>query len=232
MWTPLGDTREEGYRDALADPVPSEEARTLGPPLPGLLPGEWMILGKVFERKSIKEIAKECGMQAGNVSRILAKPAFKQAVAMVEASIVERIARGEFGVLAIAKANSVGAMRRLVGMSKGSEDERVRLQATLKLLEIGGIQPPKPSITESPERLIDQMTAEEAERFAKEGEFPERFRDQLARLASSVLEKNERARWDPKVEAVAEMVGEDSKLGEEPSRRPPTEVRAEDNDDE
>lgn len=227
-WTPLADTREEGWRHPQADPIPDETTRTLGPPLPGLSPGDWMIVGKVFERKSAKQIAEECKMTAVNVRRIMGTPQFKRAIEMVEASIVERIARGEFGVLAIAKANAVGAMRRLVGIAKGSEDDRVKLNANLELLKLSGVQAPKPAVTESPERLIDQMTADEAEMFAREGIFPDRFKDQLARLASSALEKSENARWEPHVEVMPAMEGENSKLAEELKREKPREVVEED----
>lgn len=227
-WTPLADTREEGWTDPLADPILSEETRTLGPPVEGLSPGDWMIVGKVFERKSARQIAGECKLSIGRVRQIIDAPKFKRAVEMVEASIVERIARGEFGVLAIAKANAVGAMRRLVGIAKGSEDDRVKLNANLELLKLSGVQAPKPTVTESPERLIDQMTADEAQKFAETGEFPARFADQLARLATSVIEKSENARWDPHVEVLPPMEGENSKLAEEPVREPPKQVVEED----
>lgn len=221
MWSPLAETREEGWRDSLSPPIPGEEERTVGLPLPDLAPGDWMILGKCFERKTAKQIAAECSMSVAAVRQVLMKPAFKAAVQMVEASIAERIARGEFGVLAIAKANAVGAFRRLVGMAKGSEDERIKFQANVKILEMAGIKPATPIVTESPERLIDAMTAEEAEKFAASGEFPDRFRDQLARLATSVLEKSERARWEPQVDAQP-LTG--TEIEEEPRREKPREI--------
>src|SRR5689334_14751580 len=48
--------------------------------------------------------------------------------------------------------------------------------------------PPTPKVVESPGRLIDQMTAEEAIRFAERREVPERLAAGFARLASASLE--------------------------------------------
>jgi DNA-binding CsgD family transcriptional regulator len=222
MWTPLSETHEEGT-DLFAPTLPSEREATLGPRPDGLRPREYMVLGKVFEGKKVAQIAAEMGVSTATVSTILGKPQFKAAVQMVEAAIVERIARGEFGVLAIAKANANGAIRRVVGLSKLSQDDRVRLNANLKLIELAGIRPPAPQVVESKERLIDAMTAEEAREFAATGLFPARFRDQLARLAVSVVEEHEKRRWQPKVEMQAGEV-----IGQEPAREMPAEVVAED----
>lgn len=201
-WTPLANTREEGWRDPLCDPIPTEEERTLGPPVQGLAPHEWMVLGRLFERRTQKEIAEEMRMSLPTLRKTLEKPEFKRAVEMVEASIMERVSRGEFGVLAIYKANAVGAARRIVGMSKASEDERIKFMANKEVIQGAGIKPPAPAVVDTPERIIDAMNADEAEKFAATGEFPERFRDQMARLATSVLEKNEAKRWDPKIEVL------------------------------
>jgi hypothetical protein len=225
MWSPLGATREQGTAHESSEPIPSEEERTLGPPIEGLQPMEWMVLGKTFEGKNQKQIAAEVSRSVQTVRRIMDKPAFHLAVRAVEASMAERIARGEFGVLAIFKANAVGAAKRIVGLSRASEDERIRLQANLKIIEGAGVRPPAPAVTESPERLIDQMTAEEATKFAETGDFPERFKDQLARLATSVIEKNEQRLWTPQVD-VLPLPGEDAK--EEPARQNPREVVEED----
>lgn len=220
----MSECKEEGWVDPLCPAVPSAEERLLGPPVEGLKPHEWLIIGRVFERRAAKQIAEELEMSVGAVRAIMGKPAFKAAIQMVEASMAERIARGEFGVLAIAKANAVGAFRRLVGMAKASEDERIKFQANVKILEMAGIKPAAPMVTESPERLIDAMTAEEAQKFAETGEFPDRFSDQLARLATSVLHKNEAKRWEPQVEEIAlEGTHDDA----EPARKPPLEVEEE-----
>lgn len=225
MWTPLSGTREQGVRQETDEPIPSEEERHLGPPVEGLEPMEWMVLGKTFEGKNQKEIAKEMSRSTQTIRRIMEKPAFHAAVRAVEATMAERIARGEFGVLAIFKANAVGAAKRIVGISKASEDDRIRLAANKTIIESAGIRPPAPAVVENPERLIDAMTAEEAQKFAETGEFPDRFKDQLARLATSVIENNERRLWEPKVD-VHPLPGEDAR--EEPARQKAKEVVEED----
>lgn len=224
----MADVKEEGWVPPADEAVSEEITRTLGPPVEGLAPHEWLVLGRVFERRSRKEIAKEMRMTVQGVTQIINKPAFKRAVEMVEASIVERVARGEFGVMAIFKAEAVGFARRIVGISRASEDERIRFQANVKGLELAGIKPPAPAVTESPERLIDQMTAEEADLFAREGIFPERMADQLARLATSVIEKSEKARFEAHVDVLPPMEGENSRLDREPAREKPIEVVEED----
>lgn len=176
--------------------------------LPGLQPRDYTILGKLFEGKKPAQIAREMGMTS--VSHILNSPSFKSALQRMEAAYASRIARGEFGALAIAKQEQERAMMRLVKLSRRAEDERVRLNATLELLKLGGIQPPKQQVTENVERLIDQMTGEEADRFAKEGIFPERFRDQMARLATNVIKSSEAKRYEAKVEVIE--VGSDGEI--------------------
>lgn len=220
MWTPLAHVKEEGWVHPDAEPIPPKEERELGPRPNGMKPTDFMILGKLFENKNYSEIGREMGLAPLTVKKRIHRPAFQSQIQIVEAAIVERIARGEFGALAIAKANAVGAMRRIVGQARRADDERVKFQANVKLLEYAGIQPAKPPVTESVDRLIDMMTADEAETFARTGEFPERFRDQLARLATSVLEAHERKRWTPKLESL--LPGEDP--SSEPHREPPTEI--------
>jgi hypothetical protein len=221
MWTPLLAVREEGWQHPETPLPPPAEERHLGRPIAGMAPRDWMILGKLYENKSVKLIAKELGLSAARIHQITATPAFKDALATVEGAIVERIARGEFGVMAIFKAESIGAARRIVGMGKAAEDERVRLHANVEIIKQSGFRPPAPAVTESPERLIDQMTAAEADHFSTTGEFPERFADQLARLASSVLAASERKRWEPQIDAVL-LPHEDPMQA--PVRTPPREV--------
>lgn len=131
---------------------------------------------------------------------IVNSPAFKHALKEMKEVLLEEIERGEFGVLAYAKSKAPQAIKNVYRLAKHSEDDRVKLQANLKMIELAGVRPPVPVVTESPERLIDSMTAEEADLFAREKIWPERFRDQLARLATSVIKKNEAERWAPKVE--------------------------------
>lgn len=204
-WTPMAGTAEEGCPDQFLPDysVPDPLLGVLGDHIPSLPPGDWAILGKTFERKKATQIAQELSLSVLTVRKVQASAPFVAACRMIEASIAERIARGEFGVLAIAKMEAVGAFRRVVGQAKCSPDERIRFQANLKILEFGGIKPAIPLVNaETPDRLVDQFTKEEAEAFAKTGDFPERFRDQLARLATSALQAREKEAWKPQLEQI------------------------------
>jgi hypothetical protein len=119
-----------------------------------------------------------------------------------EEQVLQRVARGEFGVIAAAKAAAPGAFRRLQIIAKTSEDEKVRLTANLKLIELAGIRPPAPVEQETPERIMDMMTADELREFAKSRTWPERLADRLARLPVAVLQAHEREAAKPKVDAV------------------------------
>lgn len=222
-WTPLSLVGEEGVgagearwvRHPLRDvgeecgvgevPVVDQELALVAHDLD---PRSIIMLGKVFEGKRGSAIAREMHLSQSLVSQVLTSAKFKLAEARMETAMLERIARGEFGALAIAKANTVGAMRRLVGMSRGAMDERVKLNATIELLKLGGIQPSKPAVTESPERLVDLMTDDEARVFAETGHFPDRLMDQVARLASGVVRERQRQTMEAEVLAVEEIHGE------------------------
>ena len=155
-----------------------------------------------------------------SVSQRLARPEFKAAVRRIETAHMEKIARGEFGAMALVKAELTGSLRRIIGMAKASEDDRVKLNANLKLVELAGFQPPTPIAHENPERIIDMMGAEELKHFYETGEFPGRLADQLSRLTSNVLAKAEKARWTPRVEQIGE--GEDPRIP--PARDSPVEI--------
>lgn len=218
-WSPLAGVIEEGLAPIFVppDPVISEIPN---PAKSGLTPRDVLIIAKVFENKKAGVIAAELGIRKTTVQQRLSHGPLKTMIARVEGAILGRVARGEFGVMALAKAEAVDAMKRVIGISKKSEDDRVRLAANIKLLELAGIQAPKPLVYDNPERIIDQMSGEEADHFARTGEFPARLADQLARLASHVLEKSESARWTPRIEDMRE--GEDPRVP--PARVLPVEM--------
>ena len=195
-WAPISWTPEE------PDPEPPEAVMSPATPMlppEGLLPSDYTLLGKMFEGKRGKAIAQEMGLSTATVKKRMERPAFLAAVKQVEAGSMERVARGDFGALAIFKSQAVGAARRLVRIAKHSLDDRVKFQANLALLKLGGVREPEPMRVESPERIIDAMTAEELDAFTKDGVFPERFSDQLARLTTASMQKADRRRWEAQV---------------------------------
>lgn len=166
------------------------------------LPWEWSALAKVLEGKPVEKVAAEVDRPLADVDDLLSSEIFQLTVAIIERSIAARIARGEFGITATFKMEAPRAVERIVKLAEKGKDERIRFQANKEIIQQSGFQPPQPIVTESVERLIDAMSAEEAMKFAESGEFPERFRDQMARLATSVLREQERKLSMPAVESV------------------------------
>lgn len=216
MWTPLSDTSEEGIEEQ-----PQPEPQALVPSTPTLRPRERVLLAHLYEGLSLKKAAATMGMSLANAKRIAQKPAFKKAVADVDRSIMERVARGEFGAMTIAKAEASAAMERVAQASRDPKlyrgNARVWLAANLEIIKLSGLQPAKPVVVESKERLIDLMTSEEAEEFATTGEWPDRFKDQIMRLSVDVIDKYKRAEAEV---VVGEVI-----------QQPPEQVQAEEEED-
>ena len=183
-------TRDSG-RDALGAALPE---------VSGLNARDYILLGKVFEGKNAKQIAIETHLAHDTVKSHLARPAFKAAVTRMREAILARIMDGEFGTMTMAKNEAPQAMARIIEISRTEANARIRLDANVKVLEYAGLQPPKPVAEERPERLIDQMSAQEAEHFITTGEFPERMRAQLARVTVASLKKADPLNANPVVE--------------------------------
>lgn len=190
-------------------PFDTTDANLPAEVLTGLSLRDCTVLGKLVEGRKPAQIAKELGLAPGTISSIINSPPFKRAVEAQKKAMFEQIARGEFGALAVAKQEQEGAMRRIVKLAKRADDERVRFNANVELLKYG-TPVPKQQVTESVDRLIDQMTAEEADLFARERVWPDRFKDQLARLATNVIKSSEAKRYEAKVDVIE--VGENGEI--------------------
>lgn len=79
----------------------------------------------------------------------------------------------------LAKSAAHGAMARLIKQSENERDPRVRLAANQAVLKYAGIEPPKRLEITTPDRVIEQMTAEELEDLAERRVWPARFREVL-----------------------------------------------------
>lgn len=133
-------------------------------------------------------------------------PEFDSMVDRIEAAVLDRISRGEFGVLAKFKEAAPEAVDKMLETMRNRKDPKLAYQAAKDVIAASGFHAPKPPTTEeSPERLIDLMTAEEARHFADTGEFPDRFKDQLARLAVNVIRAREPG-WTPQVIEVSPTI--------------------------
>lgn len=159
----------------------TEERDPAGPPEPTELDVVgWQILDRTFGGELPAEIAAVLGWDVQRVERVIGSEPFRAARGRIEAGIARRIQRGSFGVAAIAKEAATGAMRRVVGLSRTAANEETKRKANLDVLAHAGIIPEKRILHVSPDRILDEMTADECERFARLGIVPERFREQMA----------------------------------------------------
>lgn len=179
---------------------PQELACQDGLPPPELDGMDFAILSAWTERKAWSRIASEVGLTAPAVHYRINRPKFQEALERIRRSWFDAIARGEFGAIALAKANAVPAMRRVVALARTATDERVRLNANLEILKLAGVQPPKPATIERPETILDLMTVEELAHFERTNEFPRRLGDKLARVASSVIQTREKTTVEAEIE--------------------------------
>lgn len=140
----------------------------------------YQILERTMAGELPDEVAVALRVDVATVEGIIASAAFASARSTFEAGMARRIQRGAFGVAAIAKQESTGAMSRIVALSKVAGNEETKRKANLDVLAHAGIIPEKRVAVVSPDRVIDQLTADECERFARLGVMPERFREQMA----------------------------------------------------
>lgn len=149
---------------------------------------DFALLAKWSEQKPWRVMAAECGVSVPTVRARAARPAFQATLARLQRNWFDQLARGEFGALAIAKANAVGAVRRTLALARGAQNERVKLEANRDLIKLAGVTPPAATPTQRPEELLDLMTPDELEHFSLTNEFPKRLADKLARVAATVLQ--------------------------------------------
>lgn len=187
MYAPVHLAREEGMNLVCLD-------GELPPALDGL---DFEILGRWRCGQKVSVMARELRTTPATIRLRMARAPFQAAQARIQRNFFDAIARGEFGAMAILKANLVGNVKGLLKLARTSVDERVQLQARLELIKMAGLQPPKPLAPERPEQLLDQMDPEELAHFAATNEIPKRLGDQVARMAATVL----RARQAKTVEA-------------------------------
>jgi len=170
MWTPLASCAEyEEPRPTLMVVVPAK-----------LEPVDYRILTYLFQGVKTARIASRLGRSLAEISKRINRTAFRQAQAEVEAGVVKAILEARSAEpVTMAKAAAPGAMRQVVKLSSHSQDPRTRLSASKAVLQYAGVEPPRRIEVTTPERVLDQMTADELARFAERRVWPERFRDLL-----------------------------------------------------
>src|SRR5262244_2053242 len=199
MWTPLA--RCEEYQEpkpALVLVVPAR-----------LEPVDYRILTYLFQGIKAAKIASRLGRSLAEVSKRIDRTAFRQLQAEVEAGVVKSILEAKAAEpVTMAKAAAPGAMRQVVKLSSHCQDPRTRLNASKTVLQYAGVEPPHRIEVTTPERVLDQMTAEELARFAAHRIWPERFRDLLRAFLPAPSEDVSRRPGEAVVETTATHVDE------------------------
>jgi hypothetical protein len=170
MYTPLARCDEyEPPRPTLAVPIPAK-----------LEPVDYRILTLLFQGQKSTKIATKLRMPLREVIARQDRYTFRRLQAEVEAGVVKSILQASATEPAVlAKAAAPSAMRSVVKLSATCPDYRTKLQASKAVLSYAGVEPPTRIEVTTPERILDQMTAEELARFAERRVWPERFRDLL-----------------------------------------------------
>jgi hypothetical protein len=110
----------------------------------------------------------------------IGRQAFAEVQTEVERGVLNSIIKqGEYEPNQIAKAAAPDAMRRIVRQSQIERDPRTRLAANKTVLQFAGVEPPKKLEITTPDRVLEQMTAQELEQLAENRLWPARFKEVL-----------------------------------------------------
>lgn len=93
----------------------------------------------------------------------------------LEDAVMARVTQDAAGIVTWARKEAPAAFGRLVDMSKFSSSMKTKHQATLDVLAMGGLAPTKKLEVKHTHELIDEMTREELDRYAKTGVMPARL---------------------------------------------------------
>lgn len=177
-YAPVSAAREEGLELACLD----------GEPPPDLDALDFAILTAWSDRTKWADLARQLGVSVQTIRGRAARPAFQGTLTRLRKAWFDQLSRGEFGALALARANVIGAIKGTLRLMHGAEHEKVQLEAQRDIIKLAGVIPVQPKVIERPDTLLDEMTQEELEHFSVSGEFPRRLHDKLARVAASVLQ--------------------------------------------
>lgn len=205
MYAPVGVAREEPEAVEAALQPHALVCSDGGPP-PDLDPLDVRILTGWMERQSWSQIAKTLGVGVGTIRARWNRPSMQAVVARLQRNLFDQLSRGDFGGLALIKANQVSAIKTTLRLMRTATKESVQLEAARDILKLAGMQPAKATVFERPEQLLDEMTQEELEHFSLTNEFPKRLADKMARMAAGVLQSRT-TKVEGTVETTWERVG-------------------------
>lgn len=152
------------------------EVLSKGPPQPiqQMRPRHHLVLTLLLQGLPMTEIAKHTGYSYNRLTQICASPIFKAHRDRLLQARYEAIVTGEHGPVAMAQAEATTLMRGLLKIAKGGRSENTRRMAIMDALAIAGYQPVTKSETLSLDKLIEDMTPDELDIYAKTGAFPAR----------------------------------------------------------
>jgi hypothetical protein len=145
-----------------------------------LEPVDYRLLHLLFTGRPRHELQEDTGRSAEEIEARISRRRFLQVQSEVEKGVLDRIIRlGTWEPTTLAKAASSGAMKRIIDISCRERDPRTRLNANKAVLQYAGVEPPQRLEITTPDRVIEQMTAEELEALAERKVWPGRFKEVL-----------------------------------------------------
>lgn len=150
----------------------------------GLSARELVVAVLTLQQVPAPVMARTLGIGVADVHALQQKPQVTLQVRRALIAMRERIERGDFGVVPMAKANAESMMQRLVALSQSTKEETAR-RAAVDVLSLAGHVAVKKAEIVNVNRIIDAMDPVELTAFVERGEFPARFRDQLATIQSA-----------------------------------------------
>lgn len=146
----------------------------------GLSAKEGFCLLSVLQGTPNAAIAEQLAISEAKVAKLLRRS--KLLAQSIERFLLVKVQRGEFGPIPMAKSASDHAMSALIHLMKMGRNESTRRQAAVDILALAGHVAVKRAEVLNVNSLIDEMAADELEKFIASGTWPDRFRDKAALL--------------------------------------------------
>lgn len=99
----------------------------------------------------------------------------RSAILALEDAVISRVTQDAAGIVTWARKEAPAAFGRLIDMSKYSSSMHTKMNATLNVMAMAGLQPTQKLEVTHKHELIDRMTRDEQDRYARTGEWPARL---------------------------------------------------------
>jgi hypothetical protein len=149
----------------------------------------YILLG-VLEGKPLGEIALSVGCTEPEIIQQIENQPLRSRIGEINKAIGKRILDGDFGVAAMFKQEAPFAARRIMAISRVATDLRIKFQANKEIITLAGFEPPK-RIQIGVHHVLQEMSPEELDHFSTTGEWPDRLRERLQGVRSTLEEIKE-----------------------------------------